>query len=109
MNQGDRIKEFIRKKGVSQTELAQKLAINKSNINRQLLQKKVKPEVIQAIADILNISTETILEETNSYKANEDYNQLMRISDLQDRLLKAEEELKDYRRQFGYLLNKDGN
>lgn len=51
----DTIKDLLKKKGISQVELAEKLGMSKQNINNKFKRNTFSPDELVKIAEILNM------------------------------------------------------
>lgn len=70
MNIGKRIRILREKKGIQQLELANKIKISQSKMNKieTGYQKKIEPELISEIAKSLNVTTDYLLGNTETNK-----------------------------------------
>jgi transcriptional regulator with XRE-family HTH domain len=66
---GEYLKEFIRKKKVSQAEIARTLGISQQSFNQMLSSKDIKSSHVELIASILHVSMGEIYNETKEQSA----------------------------------------
>lgn len=75
----ERIQDLLRERGMTQTELAEKIGISGSALNRYISGEtdKIAAEIIVKMAHIFNVSTDFLLCETNiPYRTNYDIEKL---------------------------------
>ena len=60
---GDYIKEFLRKKKVSQSEIARKLEMSQQSFNKMLQSDDIKSSLVERVASILHVSMGEIYNE----------------------------------------------
>lgn len=72
MDVGKNIRELREKRGIEQLELAERVKISQSKMNKieTGYQKRLEPEILAAIADELGVTTDRLLGKTNDSSLN---------------------------------------
>ncbi|MBP3040589.1 helix-turn-helix transcriptional regulator [Bacillaceae bacterium Marseille-Q3522] len=103
MDIGKRIKEIREKRGMQQLELANKIKISQSKMNKieTGYQKKLEPEILNNIAKALGVTVDSLLNNTKESSTEEQISIMFRDggeSLTKDELEHVEEALKQYRK-----------
>lgn len=90
MNVGERIRSFRDKKGIEQIELANRVGISQSKMNKieTGFQKRIEPDILVAIAEVLGTTTDYLLGKSGSSSDDS----VERKSSLNEKILKLTKE-----------------
>ncbi|WP_421977099.1 helix-turn-helix domain-containing protein [Roseivirga seohaensis] len=100
MDQGDKLRKFLKDKNIKQSHIAEKLGIVRSGVNRILSQKVVPDQYLRAVAEMANITVEELTAKLDSYKEAVDYAHLMEVNSLREELANTKEEVVKYQRLY---------